>query len=119
MWRPNRSQAVDQGNGAVSKGSRNRQQQAREQIAQARAAEERRRRQRRWLAAAGGAVVVIAAAIGITIAVASGGSSSSSTGPGGTPTLKLAALSTVGALKPAPPPGRPVPRACRSRPPPR
>jgi len=89
----------------VSKGSRNRQQQAREQIAQARAAEERRRRQRRWLAAAGGAVVVIAAAIGITIAVASGGSSRSSTGSGGTPALKLAALGTVGALKPAPAPG--------------
>jgi hypothetical protein len=89
----------------VSKGSRNRQQQAREQIAQARAAEARRRRQRRWFAGAGGAVVVIAAAIGITIAVASGGSSSSSTGSGGTPALKLAALSTLGSLKPAPAPG--------------
>jgi hypothetical protein len=81
----------------VSKSSRNRQQQAREKIAQARKAEARRRRQRRLLAAAGGAVIVVAAAVGITVAATSGGSSN-----GGT---KLVALSTLGALKPAPPPG--------------
>ena len=88
----------------MSKGSRNRQQQAREKIAQARAAEARRKRRQRWLAAAGGAVLVVAAAVGITIAATSGGSSSS-TGTGSTPSLKLAALSTLGTLKPAPPAG--------------
>ena len=88
----------------MSKGSRNRQQQAREKIAQARAAEARRKRKQRWLAAAGGAVIVVAAAVGIAIAAASGGSSSSSRS-GGTPSLKLAALSTLGTLTPAPAPG--------------
>jgi hypothetical protein len=88
----------------VSKSSRNRQQQAREKIAQARAAEARRKRRQRWLAAAGGAVIVVAAAVGITIAATSGGSSSS-TGTGSTPSLKLAALSTLGTLKQAPPSG--------------
>ena len=88
----------------MSKGSRNRQQQAREKIAQARAAEARRKRRQRWLAAAGGAVIVVAAAVGITIAATSGGSSSSP-GTGSTPSLKLAALSTLGTLKPAPPSG--------------
>jgi len=88
----------------VSKGSRNRQQQAREKIAQARAAEARRKRRQRWLAAAGGAVIVVAAAVGITIAATSGGSSGSP-GAGSTPSLKLAALSTLGTLKPAPPSG--------------
>ena len=88
----------------MSKGSRNRQQQAREKIAQARAAEARRKRRQRWLAAAGGAVIVVAVAVGITIAATSGGSSTS-TGTGSTPSLKLAALSTLGTLKPAPPSG--------------
>jgi hypothetical protein len=87
----------------VSKSSRNKQQQAREKIAQARAAEARRKRRQRWLAAVGGAVIVVAAAVVITIVATSGGSSSSSTG---TPSLKLAALSTLGGtLKPAPAPG--------------
>jgi hypothetical protein len=89
----------------VSKGSRNRQQQAREQIAQARAAEARRKRRQRWLFAVSGAVIVVAAAVGITIAATSGGSSGSGTGSGGAPALKLAALSTLGTLKPAPPSG--------------
>jgi hypothetical protein len=88
----------------VSKGSRNRQQQARDKIAQARAAEARRKRKQRWLAAAGGAVIVVAAAVGVTVAATSGGSSTS-TGTGSTPSLRLAALSTLGTLKPAPPPG--------------
>jgi hypothetical protein len=83
----------------VSKGSRNRQQQARAKIAQARAAEARRKRKRRWLAAAGGAVIVAAAAAGVTLAAASGGPA------GGTPTQKLTSLSTLGTLKPAPAPG--------------
>jgi hypothetical protein len=96
----------DQENGAVSKGSRNRQQQAREKIAQARALEAKRRRQQRWLAGAGAAVIVIAAAIGITLAVTSGGSAASGgAGSGGTPKLTLAALSTLGSLKAAPAPG--------------
>jgi hypothetical protein len=93
----------DLGNGAVPKGSRNRQQQAREKIAQARAAEAKRKRKQRWLAIGGGAVIVVAAAVGITLAVTSGGSPS--TGTGGTSSPKLAALSTLGALKPAPPSG--------------
>ena len=115
--RPATSRWPDLGNGAVSKGSRNRQQQAREKIAQARAAEARRKRKQRWLAAAGGAVIVVAAAVGITIAATSGGSPSSGTGSGSTPSLKLAALSTLGTLKPAPasgatgPEGVPVPSA--------
>jgi hypothetical protein len=90
----------------VSKGSRNRQQQAREKIAQARAAEARRRRQRRWLAVAAGAVVVAGVAIGITLAATSGGpAAGGGTGSGGTPSLKLTSLSTLGTLKPAPAPG--------------
>ena len=90
----------------MSKGSRNRQQQAREKIAQARAAEARRKRKRLWLAIAGGAAIVAAAAVGITLAAASGGSSSGGTGSGGTPSLRLAALSTLGStLSPAPAPG--------------
>jgi hypothetical protein len=88
----------------VSKGSRKRQEQAREKIAQARAAEARRKRRQRWLAAAGGAVIVVVLAVIITSAVTSGGSSSSA-GTGSTPSLKLAALSTLGTLKPAPPSG--------------
>jgi len=89
----------------VSKGSRNRQQQAREKIAQARAAEARRRRQRRWLAMGGGAVIVAAAAVGIALAVTSGGPGGAAPPGGGSPSLKLAALSTLGTLKPAPAPG--------------
>ncbi len=89
----------------MSKGSRNRQQQAREKIAQARAAEARRRRQRRWLAIGGGAVIVAAAAVGIALAVTSGGPGGAAPPGGGSPSLKLAALSTLGTLKPAPAPG--------------
>jgi hypothetical protein len=88
----------------VSKGSRNRQQGAREKIAQARAAEAKRKRRQRWLAIGGGAVIVVAVAVGITIAATSGGSSSS-TGTASPASLKLAALSTLGTLEPAPPAG--------------
>jgi hypothetical protein len=87
----------------VSKGDRNRQQ-AREKVAQMRALEARRRRRRNWMAGIGVAAVVIVAAVGITLAVTrSGGGSDAAAG--GTPQLKLAALSTLGKLKPAPLPG--------------
>jgi hypothetical protein len=66
-----------------------------------RALEARRRRNRRWLTAIGAAVVVIGAAVGITLAVTGGGPAAA----GGTPRLHLAALSTLGALRPAPAPG--------------
>jgi hypothetical protein len=86
----------------VSKSNRNRQQHAREKIAQAKAAEARRRRRQRWLMALGAVVIVGGAVVGITLAATSGGSASGS--PGAPP--KLTALSTLGPLKPAPPPGR-------------
>jgi hypothetical protein len=61
--------------------------------------EQARRQRRRWLLTGGVAVVVIAAAVGGTLAATSGGPKG---GPG---QLKLAALSTVGSLRPAPAPG--------------
>jgi hypothetical protein len=86
----------------MSKSARNKQQ-ARAKIAQMRVLEARRRRRRNWLAGIGAAAVVIAAAAGITLAVHKSG------GPGGAgggrAKLKLAALSTLGTLKPAPSPG--------------
>jgi len=87
----------------VSKGDRNRQK-AREKVAQMRALEARRRRRRNWMAGIGVAAVVIIAAVGITLAVARTGGGSDAAA-GGTPKLKLAALSTLGKLKPAPLPG--------------
>ena len=89
------------GNGAVSKSNRNRQQHAREKIAQARAAEARRRRRQRWLMALGAVVIVGGAAVGIALAATSGGSASGSSGT----SPKLTSLSTLGSLKPAPAPG--------------
>jgi hypothetical protein len=96
----------------VSKGERNRQQ-AREKIAQMRALEAQRKRRRNWLIGAGTAVVVAAAAVGITLAA-----TGSKGGPAAShPQLKLAALSSLGTLQPAPPPGPvgaegvPVPQA--------
>jgi hypothetical protein len=77
----------------VSKSDRNKQQHARQKIAEARAAETRRRRRQRWLVALGAVVIVGGAAVGITLAVSSGGSP------------KLTSLSTLGPLKPAPPAG--------------
>jgi len=82
----------------VSKSSRNRQQ-AREKIAQARALEARRRRRRLWLAGLGAVVVAAAAAVGITLAVTGGRGAASASAP------KLAQLSTLGSLRPAPAPG--------------
>jgi hypothetical protein len=87
----------------VSKSNRNRQQHARQKIAQARAAEARRRRRQRWLVALGAVVIVGGAAVGITLAVTSGGSAAS--GGSGSSSPKLTSLSTLGPLKPAPPPG--------------
>jgi len=89
----------------VSKSNRDRQQSAREKIAQQRAAEARRKRRRLWLACAGAAVIVIAAAVGITLAVA-GGSPKAAAGATA-PRLSLAKLSTLGTLEPAPAPGSP------------
>jgi hypothetical protein len=86
----------------VSKGSRNRQQ-AREKLARRRADEARRRRRRVWAVVTGAAAVLAAAAVGITLAVADGAGSAAAMG--GSPQLKLAALSTLGPLKAAPPPG--------------
>src|SRR6266702_3234151 len=69
-----------------------------------RAKEARRRRRRNWVIGAGAAVVVVIAAVGIALAVTrSGGGGSAEAG--GTPKLKLAALSTLGTLRPAPAPG--------------
>lgn len=82
----------------MSKASRNRQQ-ARERIARQRALEAQRRRRLRWLAAGGAAVVVAGAAVGISLAATSD-SSAAARGQ-----LKLASLSTLGTLKPAPAPG--------------
>ncbi len=87
----------------MSKGDRNRQR-ARQKIAEMRAKEARRRRRRNWVIGAGAAVVVVIAAVGIALAVTrSGGGGSAEAG--GTPKLKLAALSTLGTLRPAPAPG--------------
>ena len=96
----------------MSKGNRSRQQ-AREKIARMRAEEARRKRRRLWAVVTGAVVVVVAAAVGITLAVAGGGGSAPAAG--GSPQLKLAALSTLGSLKtaaapgPAGPEGLPVP----------
>ena len=86
----------------VSKGDRNRQK-ARQKIAQMRALEARRRRRRNWMTGIGAAAAVIVAAVGITLAVARSGGPGAAAG--GTPKLKLAALSTLGTLRPAPSPG--------------
>jgi hypothetical protein len=90
----------------VAKASRNRAA-ARAKVAQMRAAEAKRKRRRNWIAAISAAVVVIAAAVGISLAVtSSSGGAGPATVQGGTPQLKLAPLSTLGSLQPAPPPGR-------------
>ena len=84
----------------MSKGSRNRSKAA-AKIAEMRAAEARRKRRQRWLIGAGAVVVVAAIAVGITLAVSNGGSPAA-TGGASTPKLKLASLSTLGTLQPAP-----------------
>jgi hypothetical protein len=96
---------ADQEIGAVSMGSKNRQQ-ARERLAQARALEARRRR-RLWLAGTCAVAVVAAAAVGGTLAFTGGGahSGSGAHASGGPPQLKLAPLAALGTLTPTPPPG--------------
>jgi hypothetical protein len=76
----------------VSKESRRR------AVQQARQAQERARR-RRWLGLGGGAAAAIALAVAIPLATTGGGQA------GGSPQLQLAALSTLGPLRPAPAPG--------------
>src|SRR6266498_3933100 len=66
-----------------------------------RALEARRRRRRNWMAGIGVAAAVAIVAVGIALVVTPGGSAPA----GGTPKLKLAALSTLGKLTPAPPAG--------------
>jgi len=58
--------------------------------------EQARRQRRRWLLTGGVAAAVVAGAVGGTLAATSGGSG------GGPAQLKLAALSTLGSLRPAP-----------------
>jgi hypothetical protein len=77
---------------------------ARARVAEMRAQEARRRRRRNWLTGIGAAVAAVLVAVGITLAVTLSGGSAAST-PGGTPKLRLAALSTLGVLKAAPAPG--------------
>jgi hypothetical protein len=84
----------------VSKSNRERQQRAREKIAQIRA-EEARRRRRLWLAGATAAVVVIAAVIGITLSLGGSGASGAKAS-GQAPKLNLAPISSLGTLQQAP-----------------
>ena len=97
----------------MSKGDRNRQQ-ARQKIAQMRELEARRKRRRNWLVALGAVVIVAAAAVGITLAVGGSGGTPSA---GSSPRLRVASLSSLGTLTPAPsagsvgPEGVPVPQA--------
>jgi hypothetical protein len=88
----------------VSKANRNRQS-AREKIALQRAAEERQARRRKLGIGIGAGVLVIAAAIGVTLALNSPGSAPATVSQPSSPVLHLASLSTLGTLKPAPPPG--------------
>jgi hypothetical protein len=78
----------------VAKGSGDGQQRAREKIAQLRAAEAHRRRRRLWLTGAAAAVIVIGVAVGITLALTGGSTGASA--------LRLAPLSSLGKLEPAP-----------------
>ncbi|HEV2378071.1 MAG TPA: hypothetical protein VGS19_38645 [Streptosporangiaceae bacterium] len=89
----------------MSKGSRDRQQQARTKIAEMRAAEARRKRRLRWLAGGGAVVVVAGIAVGVTLALTGGTKAAG----GGTAHPGLAPLSTLGTLRPAPPAGPPGP----------
>ena len=89
----------------MSKSNPGKQQRAREKIAQIRAEEARRKRRRLLLAGAGAVVIIIAAVVGITLVFTVGGPKASPAGGVATPKLQLAALSTLGTLKPAPAPG--------------
>jgi hypothetical protein len=78
---------------------RTRQQQAREKLARVRAAEARRRR-RAW--ALGGSAAAVLIAVAVTLAVVLTGHSGASPGA---PRLRLAPISSLGSLRPAPAPG--------------
>ena len=105
----------------MSKSNPDKRQRAREKIAQIRAEEARRKRRRLLLAGAGAVVIIIAAVVGITLAFTVGNPKASPAGGVATPKLHLAALSTLGTLKPAPAPGPlgpegvPIPAAPRWR----
>lgn len=90
----------------MSKGDRNRKQ-AREKIAQLRAQEARRRRRRNVLAGAAATVVIAGAGITLAVVNAAGGSPPEASRP----QLRLAALSTLGPLNPAPTAGPAGPEA--------
>ena len=79
----------------------NKKSRASEKIRAQRAAQAQRKRRRYWLAGAGTAVV--AAAVAVSLALTSGGGATP--GTSGTTSLNLAALSTLGTLRPAPSPG--------------
>src|ERR1700730_13520262 len=101
VWPVLSGRQADEEADAVSKASGDRQK-ARERLAQIRAQEAQRRRRRRWLAGTAAVGVGGAAAGGITLAVSGGGGPATG---GGSPRLKLASLSTLGTLAPAPSPG--------------
>jgi hypothetical protein len=82
----------------VPKSNRDRQERARERIAQARA-EDARRRRRLWLGGGTVAVVIIALIVGITLSLGGGGATTAS---GQAPKVNLAPISSLGALKAAP-----------------
>ena len=77
----------------------------RQAIEQARKAEAQRKRRRRLAAWGGAAVVLAGVGTGIGLAVSGGGSSGSSGGSSAAGTASYAALSTLGPLTAAPPPG--------------
>jgi hypothetical protein len=91
----------------VSKASRNRDI-ARAKIAQQRAEEARRAERRNLFVGLGAVGLAIIVAVVVVIAVTSGGKATAGDkSGGGKPVLKLAALSTLGTLRPAPDPGPP------------
>ncbi len=81
----------------MPKSNRERQERARERIAQARA-EEARRRRRLWLAGATAVVVIIAAVVGIALSFGAGGAKAGRQAA----KLNLTPIGALGALKPAP-----------------
>ena len=88
----------------MSKADRNRQV-ARQKVAQMRAEEARRTRRRNLGLGIGAGVLAIAAGIGIALAVSSGGSPPPGRSHPSSPRLRLAPLTTLGTLAPAPAPG--------------
>jgi hypothetical protein len=91
---------------------------ARAKVAQMRAEEAQRRRRQLLVGWIGAGVIAVVAVIAIVVAVVSGGGGSAAAGGGGGhPSLKLAPLSSLGTLQPAPaagpagPEGVPIPAA--------